>query len=233
LETPVQIHRRRSWWPLAALALIAALAALAWWPSGEHTAQETQAANAPLSRPGWFGSAPVTSEAPAPAASASASEARPFNPLDTMEMPTFRATPQGKLVLDLQTRNDLERMVALFANDHGLQRLDLLSADLPAQARQELRDMYQRYVQYSQAMAANIPTSQTTLDEAAKQQQTLHELRQQYFGPDAADALFSAEEAAAAQLMDIMRKQTDAKASIEDRAAKAQDLWKKEHPNGP
>jgi hypothetical protein len=228
------IHRRRSWWPLAALALIAAVAALAWWPRGEHTTEATPGAATQLQRPGWFGGAPVTADAPAPPASAaSAGEAKPFNPLDTMEMPTFRATPQGKLVLDLQTRNDLERMVALFANDHGLQRLDLLSAGLPAQARQELRDMYQRYLQYSQAMAANISPNQTTLDEAAKQFQTLHELRQQYFGPEAADALFSAEEAAAAQLMDIMRKQTDAKASIEDRAAKAQDIWKKEHPNGP
>ena len=231
----MQIHRRRSWWPLAALALIAVLAALAWWPRDEQPGDATPSASTQLNRPGWFGSAPVTADAPAQPASAAASagEAKPFNPLDTMEMPTFRATPQGKLVLDLQTRNDLERMVALFANDHGLQRLDLLSADLPAQARQELRDMYQRYLQYSQAVAANVPPNQTTLDEAAKQFQTLHELRQQYFGPEAADALFSAEEAAAAQLMDIMRKQTDAKASIEDRAAKAQDIWKKDHPNGP
>jgi hypothetical protein len=229
----VQIHRRRSWWPLAALALIAALVALAWWPRDEAPADATQATNTQLSRPGWFGSAPTTTEAPAPTATTAASEAAPFNPLDTMQMPTFRATPQGKLVLDLQTRNDLERMVALFANDQGLQRLELLSADLPTQARHELRDMYQRYLQYSQAVSANIPPSQTTLDEAAKQQQTLHELRQQYFGPEAADALFSAEEAAAAQLMDIMRKQTDAKASIEERAARAQDIWKKEHPNGP
>lgn len=232
----MQIQRRRSWWPLLTLTLIAALAALAWWPGDEAPTEARQAADAPLSRPGWFGSAPVSTDAPTQAAtstSPAASEAAPFNPLDTMEMPTFRATPQGRLVLDMQTGNDLERMVALFANDKGLQRLDLLSAGLPAQARQELRDMYQRYLQYSQAVAANIPPSQSTLDEAARQQQTLHELRQQYFGPEAADAMFSAEEAAAAHLMDIMRKRTDAKAPMEDRAAKAQDILRKEHPKGP
>ncbi len=231
------IHRRRAWWPLAALTLIAALVALAWWPRDAPDGDTSQAAATSLGRPGWFGSAPLTAEEPTPPASApaasSAGEAQPFNPLDTMAMPTFRATPQGKLVLDMQTRNDLERMVALYAHDKGLQRLELLSADLPAPARQELRDMYQRYLQYSQAVAANIPPSQTTLDEAARQLQMLHDLRQQYFGPEAADALFSAEEAAAAHLMEIMRKQTDAKAPIEERAAKAQDILKKAPPNGP
>jgi hypothetical protein len=229
---------RRRWW-LAAAGLLILLLALAathnWGPAPEEA---TASDKADQGSPGLVGSwwnrkpQPAVAEASAQAAS-TVGEAKPFNPLDTTEMPTFRASPQGRLVVDTQTRHDVERMAALFAQDNGLQRLDLLSADLPVQARHELRDLYQRYLQYDQAMRQAIPPGQGTLEEATRQLQILHELRQQYFGQEGAEAMFGAEEATASQLMALMRTQTDPKASLEERAAQAQDLWKKEHPNGP
>jgi hypothetical protein len=225
---------RRRWW-LAAAGLLVLLLALAathsWGPAPE--AAPTSDKGSPGLMGNWWHSKPQPAVAEASAQAASTvGEAKPFNPLDTTEMPTFRASPQGRLVVDTQTRNDVERMAALFAQDNGLQRLELLSADLPVQARHELRDLYQRYLQYDQSLRQAIPPGQGTLEDAVKQQQTLHELRQQYFGQDA-EAMFGAEEATAAQLLDLMRRQTDPKSSLEDRAAQAQDLWKKEHPNGP
>ncbi len=226
--------RRRRWWLAAASLLILLLATVAtsnWWRATED--QPAMATSSPGMVDSWWGRKPQAAVAEASAQAASTvGETKPFNPLDTTEMPTFRASPQGRLVVDTQTRNDVERMAALFAQDNGLQRLDLLSADLPAQARHELRDLYQRYLQYDQSLRQAIPPGQGTLEDAVKQQQTLHELRQQYFGQDA-EAMFGAEEATTTQLLDLMRKQTDPKSSLEERAAQAQDLWKKEHPNGP
>ncbi len=218
---------------LAAAGVLAAVAAVIWLPGAEPGgAPSLSAPNLGLSR--WFGHAPQVAVAEASAQAASnPGEAQPFNPLDTTILPTFRATPQGKLVIDVQTRHDVERMVALFAQDNGLQRLALQSADLPEQAQRELRDLYQRYLQYSQAVTQSIPQGQGTLDEAAQQLKILHDLRAQYFGAEQAELMFGAEEATAAELMELMRKQTDPKASLEERAIQAQELLKKDPPNGP
>jgi hypothetical protein len=218
---------------LAAAGVVAGVAAVVWLPGADSPTDPTlNQSSHGLGR--WFGSQPQVAVAEASAQAASnVGETKPFNPLDTTELPTFRATPQGKLVIDVQTRNDVERMVALFADDNGPQRLALQSADLPEQAQRELRDLYQRYMQYSQAVTQSIPQGQGTLDEAAQQLKILHDLRKQYFGNDQAETMFGEEEATAARLMELMRQQTDPKASLEERVIQAQDILKKEHPNGP
>jgi Proteobacterial lipase chaperone protein len=218
------------------LAVAGVLAGVAAWIGslGGSSGDTTVLSQAGQGMGRWFATQPQAAVAEASAQAASnPGEAQPFNPLDTTELPTFRATPQGKLVVDVQTRNDIERMVALFAQDNGLQRLALQSADLPEQAQRELRDLYQRYLQYSQAVTQSIPQGQGTLDEAAQQLKILHELRAQYFGAEQAEVMFGAEEATAADLMALMRKQTDPKASLEERAIQAQELLKIDPPKGP
>ncbi len=204
------------------------------WQPGADTAADPSLSQASHGLGRWFASQAQVAVAEASAQAASnVGEPKPFNPLDTTELPTFRATPQGKLVIDVQTRNDVERMVALFADDHGQQRLALQSVDLPEQAQRELRDLYQRYLQYSQAVTQSIPQGQGTLDEATQQLKILHALRAQYFGADQAETMFGAEETTADKLIELMRQQTDPKASLEERVIQAQDILKKEHPNGP
>jgi hypothetical protein len=223
LEIRLASPRQRLWWMLAAAGVVAGVAAVVWLQPGTDTAANPSLQQAGPGLGRWFASQPQVAVAEASAQAASnVGETKPFNPLDTTELPTFRATPQGKLVVDVQTRNDVERMVALFAQDNGLQRLALQSADLP-----ELRDLYQRYVQYSQAVTQSIPQGQGTLDEATQQLKILHALRAQYFGADQAEVMFGDEEATAEKLMDIMRQQTDPKASLEERVIQAQELLKK------
>jgi Proteobacterial lipase chaperone protein len=233
MEFLVASPRQRVWWMLAVAGVLAGVAA--WIGSPGGSSGDTTVLNQTGQGMGrWFATQPQVAVAEASAQAASnPGEAQPFNPLDTTELPTFRATPQGKLVVDVQTRNDIERMVALFAQDNGLQRLALQSADLPEQAQRELRDLYQRYLQYSQAVTQSIPQGQGTLDEAAQQLKILHDLRAQYFGAEQAEAMFGAEEATAAELMALMRQQTDPNASLEERAIQAQELLKKDPPKGP
>jgi hypothetical protein len=220
------------WW-LTAIGAVAVVAVLAWQqsagPADEHSA--TRQVLAPIA--GWFNSRPTTTVVEAAERAASTvGDVKPFNPLDTMAMPVFRAGDNKRLVIDGQTRNDVERMVALFSDDHGLEKIEALSIDLPPEARHDLRDLYQRYQQYSQALTAAISPQQATLEDAYKQFDTMRELRSRYFGEEQARAMFGEEEATTRQLLDLMSKQTDPKASLEQRAQQAQALWQKDHPEG-
>lgn len=190
----------------------------------------------------WFsqgGPASVGAEGNAVSDAASAadaasllSRAKPVSPLDTMILPTFRATDKGTLVMDQQTRQDVERIHALFPRDEALARLDIQASTLPAQAQRELRALYQQYNQYAQAVAQTYPPglSNGTLEEAAQQLKGLHDLRQQYFGAEGAQALFGEEEKTSQELLELMRKQTDPKLSLEEKAELAQAEWQKRHP---
>lgn len=183
----------------------------------------------------WFqrgspGSTPATGASSGPMASAPGGQAgKPASPLDTMILPTFRANSQGTLAMDQQTRLDVERIHALFPREEALIKLDKQSSGLPDQARRELMALYQQFSQYTQAVAQTYPPglSNGTLDEATQQLKGLHDLRQQYFGPERAEALFGEEERTSQELLALMRKQADPRLSLEERAEQAQEEWKR------
>ncbi len=185
----------------------------------------------------WFGQGHAPGHATSEAASAvedtrAPGSRKPASPLDTTILPTFRATAQGTLVMDQQTREDVERFHALFPRDEALARLDIQASTLPLQAQRDLRSLYQQYSQYAQAVAQAYPPglSEGTLDEAAAQLKGLHELRQQYFGAEGAEALFGQEEKTSQALLELMRKQTDPKLSLQEKAELAQAEWKQQQP---
>lgn len=98
----------------------------------------------------WQGSPPATGLDQPMLPSAS-------NPLDNLKPPVFRANPTGDLVMDPQTRTDVERLHALNERDDALAKLEALSRNLPAQARRELKELYQQHAQYSQAVTRSFP----------------------------------------------------------------------------
>ena len=180
----------------------------------------------------WFGQSHIPGRTTTDAASAvedasAPGSQKPASPLDTMTLPTFRATDKGALVMDQQTRQDVERFHALFPRDEALARLDIQASTLPAQAQRDLKALYQQYSQYAQAVAQAYPPglSEGTLDEAAAQLKGLHDLRQQYFGAEGAEALFGQEEKTSQALLELMRKQTDPKLSLQEKAELAQAEW--------
>lgn len=150
-----------------------------------------------------------------------------------MRLPTFRADEHGHLAMDQQTRSDVERIHALFPRDEALAKLDAQSSGLSAMAQRELRDLYQKFSQYSQAVTQAFPPGQEsgTLDDAARQLNGLHELRIQFFGSEGAQTLFGEEEKTARELLDLMRKQTDPHLSIQEKAEMAQAEWQRRQAN--
>lgn len=225
---------QKKWWLISAVTatLVAGLVA-----SGlKHTRDDSAAASSSGAHGGissWFNS--ITPGAghpgaqPASAASPQPSATQAASPLDSMILPTFRATPQGHLATDQQTRLDVERIYALFPRDEARAKLDSQSSHLPAQAQSELRNLFQQYAQYAQAVTQTFPPEQNTgaLDDAERQFNGLKALRRQYFGEEGAQALFGEEEKAAQELLDLMRKQADPKQSMEEKAEQAQAEWKK------
>jgi flagellar biosynthesis chaperone FliJ len=154
-----------------------------------------------------------------------------FDPLDTIEPPTFKADAHGALVMEAQTRVDVERINALYQRDVALAKLEAFSLNLPDTAKRELKDLYQQYAQYAQAVTQTYQPGLSigTVDEAARQLQGLHDLRQQYFGAERAEALFGQEEKTSQELIALMRQQSP-NLSLEEKAAHAQEAWKKAHP---
>lgn len=228
----------KKWW--AALALVATLMAAGLWSGYPRHATEGGTVPAPRADgvASWFrqgspaGGPPIAGAASEADAASAPNGRQPASPLDTMILPTFRATDKGSLAMDQQTRLDVERIHALFPRDEALAKLDSQSSGLPAQAQRELKQLYQQYSQYAQAVAQSYPPglSNGTLEEATQQLKGLHDLRQQYFGVEGAEALFGEEEKTSHTLLDLMRKQTDPKLSLEEKAELAQAEWKKNQP---
>lgn len=225
---------KKNWIVWAAAAGVVAAAALAWapWRAGSPEAA------APSVQGGTTGAGPLVVApplSPSTAASAAgtggAAEAS-VNPLDMMVQPVFRATAKGDLALDAQTRIDVERIESLYGRDEALARLKDASGALPDKAQRELAELYQQYAQYAQAVAQTYPPGQggETIDDAARQLNGLHDLRQQYFGAERADALFGEEERISRELLALMRQSKDQNLSLEEKAAQAQEAWKKAHP---
>lgn len=164
-----------------------------------------------------------------------ATQARSANPLDNIVQPVFKVNAQGALLINPTTGVDVERLLALNTRDEAAAKLAVLSKDLPEQAQRELKELHQQYVQYGQAVAQTYPPGLNvdSVDDAARQLEGLHALRQQYFGPERAEQLFGEEEKTARELMALMRQQNDPMMALDDNATQAQDAWKKAHPPQP
>lgn len=221
---------RKKWWLMSAVTatlMVAGLWSLSPTPSTSHSAHTQDGVAS------WFGRGSPTPAQPASDAAtaglARTEATKPASPLDTMILPTFRATAKGGLAIDQQTRLDVERIYALFPRDEAQAKLESQSSELPDQARRELKDLFQKYAQYAQAVTQTFPPEQNTgaLDDAARQFNGLKDLRRQYFGEELAQTLFGEEEKTAQELLELMRKQSDTKLSLEEKAEQAQEDWKK------
>lgn len=225
---------QKHWLLTAALAGALVLGGWLWREPGATRATNQN----PGDTPSLF-SATMPNGAAATSAAANASNPalpdgqRPAaSPLDSMVPPSFRAGSSGNLVVDPQTRADVERVYALYQRDEALQKLEALSSGMPAKAQRELKDLYQQYTQYAQAVAQTYPPglSLGTVDEARAQLKGLHELRQQYFGIEGAKLMFEQEEETSARLLELMSKNPDAAMSLAEKAEQAQEAIHKLNP---
>lgn len=124
--------------------------------------------------------------------------------LDSMVPPSFQVA-NGKLVVNAHARTEIERVTAVYSREEAMAKLGDVLKDMPPQAQREVRDLYEQYTQYNQALNQAIPLEQkeiSTLDQAQAQLDTMKKLRSQFFGANT-EAMFKDDEALIQRILDF------------------------------
>jgi hypothetical protein len=226
---------------LIAVAAVTAVVAATWWlggeePKGDAAPSVSTVGNSPTRSPAQ--PSPPTGLQVAASAAITAMPV-PMPPVAAVQTPanderTFRTDDKGRLVLDERTRLSVEKLVGL----NGPESLAALVAEqtsgLPAEAAAQARDLVERYGAYESARRGTFEpgTAPMVPEEGLAELAATRALRASYFGQDAAQRLFGAEEAVSKRLLEMMRDDRAANLTIEQKAIRAQARYSLENP-GP
>jgi len=223
------------------IAAATAVAAATWWLGGEAPKSDA-APSVPTVRnsPTWSPADPPAPPRLQVAASAAVTAMPvPAPPPAAVQTPAnderaFRIDGKGRLVLDERTRLAVEKLVGL----NGPESLPALVGEqtsrLPAEAAAQARDLVERYGAYESARRGTFEpgTAPMVPEEGLAELAATRALRASYFGQDAAQRLFGAEEAVSKRLLEMMRDDRAANLTIEQKAIRAQARYSLENP-GP
>jgi lipase chaperone LimK len=139
---------------------------------------------------------------------------------------TFRVDASGRLVLDEQTRLNMEALFARSERDQLADAKQQAIEPLPAAASAQAGELLEHYDNYQQAQRQAYPpgVAPATEEAALAELEGLHALRVAHFGPVVARALYGEEEAVSRQLVELMRLEKDQSLTMEEKAARAQQL---------
>ena len=139
----------------------------------------------------------------------------------------FKADTRGHIVLNENTRLDLERLHALYSPAEREKRLQEISATLPPVAALELHQLMEQYQHYQAAAYQAYPPDRelTSVEQGVSQIDGMHGLRVQYFGEQATEGMFGAEEKAQHELYKLMENEKDPSLTAEEKAERAQQLY--------
>jgi hypothetical protein len=139
---------------------------------------------------------------------------------------TFRVNDSERLVLDPQTRLNMEALFARTEREHLDEAKQQAIEPLPAAAAAQARELLDQYDNYQQAQRQTYPPgiAPATEEAAIAELDGLHALRVAHFGPVVARALYGEEEALSRQLIELMRLEKDQSLTMEEKAARAQQL---------
>ena len=223
------------------IAAATAVAAATWWlggeaPKGDATPSVSTASNSPTWSPADPPAPPRLQVAASAAITAMPVPAPPTAAVQTPanDERAFRTDNKGRLVLDERTRLAVEKLVGL----NGPESLAALVAEqtsgLPAEAAAQARDLVERYGAYESARRGTFEpgTAPMVPEEGLAELAATRALRASYFGQDAAQRLFGAEEAVSKRLLEMMRDDRAANLTIEQKAIRAQARYSLENP-GP
>lgn len=138
----------------------------------------------------------------------------------------FRTDAAGRLVVDEQTRLNLEALIA----QSGSRALDAevreQTEHLPAAAGRQAEELVQKFVLYQEAQRQAFPPGDVpfTEDDAVRQLDGLHALREAYFGPELAQRLYGGETAIAREMIEVMRIENDQSLTADEKLERAQAL---------
>jgi hypothetical protein len=170
----------------------------------------------------------VVANEPAPAAANSSARSEPVDAVDAAPAPpdaaapeekvtaqtndqTFRVDDSGRLVLDEQTRLNMEALFARSPRDRLAEAKQQAVEPLPAGAAAQATDLLESYDNYQQAQRQAYPpgVAPATEEAALAELEGLHALRAAHFGAVIARALYGEEEIVARQLIEQMRLEKD------------------------
>jgi lipase chaperone LimK len=172
--------------------------------------------------------APATTSTREPANESAIASLPPATPIEQSTSPdeVFRVDGSGQLVIDEQTRLNMEALLA------RTERSDLAAAkqqaveSLPPAAAAQAAELLEHYDNYQQAQRQMYPPgiAPPTEDAAVAELDGLHSLRVAHFGAAAAHAMYGAEETINRSLIDLMRLEKDQSLTMEEKAVRAQQL---------
>jgi lipase chaperone LimK len=210
--------------------IVAFVAALLWWlrpnvsqPTATRTPTQQRAPLAQGSTAETIARPAPTNAAPEPVTPAVAPDSLPGK---TDAKQPFRVDAAGKLVLDEQTRLNMEALFAQTDRTALLEAQQNAIATLPPSAATEAAALLERYDNYSKMQRQSYPPgiAPATEEAALAELDGLHALRVAHFGPEAAKAFFGAEEDLTRSLIDLMRLEKDQSLTVQEKAERAQKL---------
>jgi hypothetical protein len=139
----------------------------------------------------------------------------------------FKADASGHVVLNENTRLDLERLHALYSPAEREKKLEEVSATLPPEAVREIYQLLDQYQNYQAAAYQAYPPDRelTTVEQGVTQIDGMHGLRVQYFGEQATEKMFGAEEQAQRELYKLMENERDPSLTVQEKAERAQQIY--------
>jgi len=167
-------------------------------------------------------SATVSSDGDASPDSSSFSEATEDRP----DGQTFHVDVAGNLMLDEQTRLNIEALVAQTESREWDEALREQTEQLPPGAAKLAEELIAKFASYQQAQRQDYPPDDApvTLEDAERQLEGLHALREAHFGPEVARKFYGNEEIIAREMIEVMRVENDHGLTSEEKTERARAL---------
>jgi hypothetical protein len=138
----------------------------------------------------------------------------------------FQADERDNLVLNENTRLNIEKLYALNTPEELAEKMQKLSAVLPGPAYRQVVNLTDYFEKYTRNMKEIYPpdVQPATLEEVLERFRGMHDLRLSYFGADVASAFYAKEEKQSLQLLYLMAIEKDEGISLDEKARRAQQL---------
>jgi Proteobacterial lipase chaperone protein len=138
----------------------------------------------------------------------------------------FRTNAAGDLVVDEHTRVHIEALVASSDPNELSSAIREQTVDLPPAAASRAEELVNQFVQYQQAQRQTYPPDDApvTEDDAVRELEGLHALREAHFGADVARLFYAKEEALAREMIEVLRVENDASLTAQEKLERARAL---------
>jgi hypothetical protein len=138
----------------------------------------------------------------------------------------FRTNAAGDLIVDEHTRVHIEALVASSDPNEFSSAIRQQTVDLPPAAASRAEELVNQFVQYQQAQRQTYPPDDApvTEDDAIRELEGLHALREAHFGAEVARLFFAKEEALAREMIEVLRVENDASLTAQEKLERARAL---------